>query len=206
MAARTTFFDAQTQASIAGGVRQVVILAAGYDGRALRFAHPDVRFFEVDLPGTQADKRCRLEDARADVTNVAFVPADLTTDDLPPLLAAAGFIAGAPALFTCEGLLTYLTRAHVEQLLRSVHAAAAPSSVFACNFHVRPPDAGLRARAGRAAVDLLLRAIGEPRRSVFAPGDPEALLSSSGWVIDTRIEADHEPDHGYGVCVSCTRR
>src|SRR6476620_6984112 len=54
MAARTAFFDQQTQAAIECGVRQVVILGAGYDGRALRFAHPGVVYFEVDRPATQA--------------------------------------------------------------------------------------------------------------------------------------------------------
>jgi len=34
-----------------------VILGAGYDDRALRFRSPGVRFFELDHPDTQADKR-----------------------------------------------------------------------------------------------------------------------------------------------------
>jgi hypothetical protein len=46
MASRTRFFDETTLSAIHGAVRQVVILGAGYDGRALRFAHPGVRFFE----------------------------------------------------------------------------------------------------------------------------------------------------------------
>ncbi len=60
IAARTPFFDDVTLAAIDAGVTQVVILGAGYDGRALRFAHPNVRFFEVDHPATQEDKRRRL--------------------------------------------------------------------------------------------------------------------------------------------------
>ena len=60
MAARTRFFDEQTQAAIHADVSQVVILGAGYDGRAMRFADPGTRFFEVDQTATQADKRRRL--------------------------------------------------------------------------------------------------------------------------------------------------
>ncbi len=55
--ARTAFFDQAVVDSIDSGVRQVVIGGAGYDGRALRYAKPGVRWFEVDHPSTQADKR-----------------------------------------------------------------------------------------------------------------------------------------------------
>lgn len=53
---RTRFFDAQVESAIANGVRQIVILGAGYEDRALRFRTPGVRFFEVDQPATQHDK------------------------------------------------------------------------------------------------------------------------------------------------------
>jgi hypothetical protein len=48
--ARTKHIDQSLQASLAGGVRQVVILGAGLDSRAYRMGpdHKDVRFFEVD--------------------------------------------------------------------------------------------------------------------------------------------------------------
>ena len=59
--ARTRFVDQQVQAAISGGMRQIVICGAGYDDRALRFRSPGVRFFELDHPGTQADKVKRLQ-------------------------------------------------------------------------------------------------------------------------------------------------
>jgi methyltransferase (TIGR00027 family) len=60
MARRTAFFDRASLAALERGVRQVVVLGAGYDGRALRFATPGVTWFEVDHPATQSDKRARL--------------------------------------------------------------------------------------------------------------------------------------------------
>ena len=54
--------------ALRSGIDQVVILAAGYDGRALRFHSPGVTFFEVDHPrdtGRQAPApRRRGRDAR----------------------------------------------------------------------------------------------------------------------------------------------
>ncbi len=86
LAARTAFFDGQVTAAIAAGTRQVVILGAGYDDRALRFGSPGVRFFEIDHPDTQADKRARLaailaEDAALVPGSAA--PADRSADGPP---------------------------------------------------------------------------------------------------------------------------
>src|SRR5260370_5068880 len=64
LAARTAFFDRTVVRAVDRGVRQVVIGAAGYDGRAFRYARPGVRWFEVDHPATQRDKLRRLERLR----------------------------------------------------------------------------------------------------------------------------------------------
>ena len=60
LAVRTSFFDRTVVSAIDHGVRQVVVGAAGYDGRAFRYAKPGVRWFEVDHPATQRDKLERL--------------------------------------------------------------------------------------------------------------------------------------------------
>jgi O-methyltransferase involved in polyketide biosynthesis len=50
LAARTRAFDRAVLHAIERGNTQIVVLGAGYDGRALRFASDDVRWFEVDHP------------------------------------------------------------------------------------------------------------------------------------------------------------
>src|SRR4029077_10258151 len=87
MEARTLFFDDAVVGAIDRGVNQVVILGAGYDGRALRFRTPAVRFFEVDHPATQADKRRRLDALDIATTGITFVDGDFTEprlDQRPP--------------------------------------------------------------------------------------------------------------------------
>jgi methyltransferase (TIGR00027 family) len=197
MAARTAFYDGMVQSSLADGIDQVVVLGAGYDGRALRFAAPGVRFFEVDHPATQADKARRLAEVGADLSGVHLVPADLAREDLGAVLAAAGFGADRPALFLCEGLLPYLTGAQGERLLQAAHDTSAPGSRFAVDFSVRPASIPWLARAIRGGVDVVLRAAGEPRRSEFGPGDPEALLARTGWTV--RPDPDRKLVHGFGL-------
>lgn len=50
---RTSFFDRVVLNALNRGTTQVAAIGAGYDGRALRYAKPGVRWFEVDHPVTQ---------------------------------------------------------------------------------------------------------------------------------------------------------
>jgi methyltransferase (TIGR00027 family) len=84
---RTRFFDRVVTDALSAGIDQIVSLGAGYDGRAVRYRTPGVRFFEVDHPATQATKRRRR--GRAAAPGVVFAPADLTVDDLGAVLRAA---------------------------------------------------------------------------------------------------------------------
>src|SRR5262249_27672612 len=73
LAARTFFFDRTVTGTLGRGVRQVVAGGAGYDGRALRYAKPGVRWFEVDHPATQRDKLQRLARLGIDTSHIGFV-------------------------------------------------------------------------------------------------------------------------------------
>ena len=53
LATRTLYFDEALKAAVDGGVSQVVVLAAGYDSRAVRMSQLPARFFEVDHPATR---------------------------------------------------------------------------------------------------------------------------------------------------------
>ena len=140
MARRTAFFDRASLAALERGVRQIVILGAGYDGRALRFATPGVTWFEVDHPATQSDKRARLAALGAPTRGIAFVPIDLNRDDLVRSLGRVGYDQTSPSLFLIEGLLGYLPRATTERVLTDLRALATPASRLAAAFPIAPKD------------------------------------------------------------------
>ena len=75
--ARTWFFDRVVLNAIERGVTQLLAVGAGYDGRSLRYAKAGVRWFEVDHPDTQSDKRARLDRLGIGTGHLTFVPADL---------------------------------------------------------------------------------------------------------------------------------
>src|SRR5947207_336852 len=131
LAARTAFFDRAVTGAIDRGVRQIVTGAAGYDGRALRYGRPDVRWFEVDHPATQRDKLGRLRRLGIIAPGVTFVEADFTQDPVAARLREAGLDPAAPSLFLLEGVAVYLEAAVLENVLGQFRQVAGPGSQLA---------------------------------------------------------------------------
>ncbi len=187
--ARTRFFDRQVLEALAAGVGQVVILGAGYDDRALRFRTPGARFFELDHPATQADKRRRLLAIDPDLDGVTLASVDLGADDVGRVLAGAGHDAGADTLFVAEGLLVYLDRATNHRVLAALAARATPDSVLAASLAVH--DSGLaddevaeRANARRPGGRV------EAWHTILTRPDYDDLLEHAGWLVTDRVEAE----------------
>ena len=158
LAARTSFFDRTVVSALDRGVGQVVVGAAGYDGRAFRYARPGVRWFEVDHPATQRDKLERLERLGLDASHVRFVEADFTRDPVAGRLRAAGLDPDAPGLFLLEGVAVYLEPAVLEDVLRQFRQVAAPGSSLAISVSLSRP----RGDTARARFQATVAALGEP--------------------------------------------
>ena len=181
LAVRTAFFDRIVVGALDGGVRQVVIGGAGYDGRALRYAKPGVRWFEVDHPATQADKRERLDRLGLAAAHVRFVAADFAADPVADLLLAAGLDANAPGLFLLEGVAVYLEQAVVDAVLDQFRQVAGAGSRLAISVSL----SGELDRGGRAGFRASVAARGEPARSAFAADEAEGILARAGWLVTT---------------------
>jgi methyltransferase (TIGR00027 family) len=176
--ARTRFFDAAVLDALGRGIDQVVIVGAGYDDRALRFRSPGVRFFELDQPATQADKRRRVE--RLDAGGLVFVAADFGRDSVADLLAAAGHDRSRPTLFVCEGLVIYLEESEILELLEALASRSAAGSELAVSLAVHPE--GVQSEAVvRAANARRGGARREPWRAILPAGAHLALLQRAGW-------------------------
>jgi methyltransferase (TIGR00027 family) len=199
LAARTAFFDRTVVGALDEGTRQVVIGGAGYDGRALRYARPGVRWFEVDHPATQADKRERLGRLGLATEHVRFVAADFAADPVVDLLLAAGLDAGAPSLFLLEGVAAYLDSAVVDSVLDQFRQVAGPGSRLAISvFLSGGPD------QGRADLQASVAKMGEPLRSGFAADETAGILARAGWLVtegpeDPETVARHQRMRSFGL-------
>ncbi len=197
LAARTRFFDQTVVGALRSGVDQVVIGAAGYDGRALRYAKPGVRWFEVDHPATQQDKRDRLARLGLDAGQVRFVPADFTRDPVADLLREAGLKAARPALFLLEGVAVYLERPVLEAVLTQFREVAGAGSRLAISVSLSGYD-----EAARARFQAWVASMGEPARSTLDAAEAEDLLFRAGW----RLAADGDPDDQEAAAATSRRR
>ena len=179
--ARTAFFDRTVVDAIDGGTVQLVVVGAGYDGRSLRYARPDVRWFELDHPDTQADKLARLADLGIDARHVGFAAADFTADDPAAALRRAGHDPSRPSLYLCEGVAGYLTNGVVAGLLASLRGGAAVGSSFAITVSLEPrPD---DAAATRTLLDAAVSRMGEPLASALPRAEVRPFFQASGWTV-----------------------
>jgi methyltransferase (TIGR00027 family) len=199
--ARTRFFDTVVVAAIEGGIDQVVIAAAGYDGRAWRYARPGVGWFEVDHPITQKDKVARLDELGIVRDHVRFIGADFALDPLAPALLAAGLDAERPCVFLLEGVAVYLERATLETVLRDFGRLAAPGSLLAISISVSSGDPDLSSR--RQAFQAAVASMGEPTRSTLSADEVDPLLLATGW---RRRDSDDAPGARAGLIVARSTR
>jgi methyltransferase (TIGR00027 family) len=171
---RSAFAEDRLQQAVARGVRQAVVLGAGFDTFAYRQPSwmDGVRLFEVDAPVTQADKRTRLRAAGiAEPANVVYAPVDFERTSLRDGLLDAGVDLDAPAFFSWLGVMVYLSREAIDTVFATI-GAMPPSTEIAFTFS--------QGRGGDALSDRVA-AIGEPLRTFVSVAELEALLRTHGF-------------------------
>lgn len=179
MQVRTRVIDDALRAFLAGGGKQLVVLGAGYDCRALRLPElADVRVLEVDHPATQGRKRAVLErlGVRSPATYVTWNFEQRPMEDLPEVLAEAGLDLSAPVFTIWEGVTMYLTESAIDASLRAIRAWSAPGSQLAMTYFAKsrltsPP---LLTRAMQAVVATF----GEPWKFGWVPEELPAYLAA----------------------------
>jgi methyltransferase (TIGR00027 family) len=170
------------------GTRQIVLLAAGMDARALRLSWPKgTTVYEIERGDVLQYKESILSQLQA-TPRARRVPlaCDLR-DDWRGALQLAGHDATRPTAFLVEGLLSYLPDEPAAHAILSAAAEiAAPGSTVGLDLvgatllsspYIRTYLDGLAAR-------------GVPW--VFGTNDPEGLLERAGW-RDVRVVQPGEP-------------
>jgi methyltransferase (TIGR00027 family) len=178
---RTRFTEDALQLAVGRGIRQYVLIGAGFDSFALRrpaFA-VDLEIFEIDVPATQTLKIERIEACgMALPDSVHFIAADLSRETVAAALARSAFRADELTFFSWLGVTMYLTRDANLDTLRSIATCAPVASelVFTYiderRFDARP--------AAFVELEARVAALGEPFLSGFDPGTLALELKSCG--------------------------
>jgi len=181
MALRTRYIDDCVQRSLDHGTRQVVVLGAGLDTRASRLGRRGVRFFEVDQPASQADKRERLSRfERYPLDAATFVPCDFELDDFVQLLELAGLDRRAPTCFVWEGVIYYLAEDAARSTLVRLASEFDPRSLLILDYlNSKMAKASPRLRDEDRAMKEIIDGLGEPMQ--FGIDDPTPLMAECGY-------------------------
>jgi methyltransferase (TIGR00027 family) len=195
---RTRLIDELTERVLAEGIRQVVILGAGFDCRAHRLpALRSATVYEVDRAATQAEKRARLRGAGGDAGHVRYVSVDFLRDDLGERLRAAGWRADGATFFIWEGVSNYLTEEAVAGVL-SLVGGAAPGSALAFTYIHKGAIDGSAPFHGAERLRESVRRLGEPWTFGMVPAEVPAHLARFGLRLEEDVGADEYRER-YGV-------
>lgn len=135
LAARDRFIDDVLQNFLKEGMQQLVILGAGYDSRAYRFALQDVRTFEVDHPATQQDKLEKVQRIFGKLpAHVCYVPVDFNTQTVADRLLQSGYDPTRKTLFIWQGVSMYLTARAVDDMLALVTQCSGNGSAIVFDY------------------------------------------------------------------------
>ena len=166
--ARVKHMDGVLRKELADGTRQVVILGAGFDSRAYRFADrlAEIPTFEVDHPVTATVKRQRVRRIFGRLpAHVHYVDADLSVDgELKKRLANAGYRRELRTLVIWSGVTPYIPEDGVDAVLRWLARDAGPGSSVVFDYAYREAVEGRGFFYGAPQLRRRVAEGGEPLR------------------------------------------
>ena len=143
MIARTAYFDTLFVGAINSRTPQIVLLGAGYDTRAYRFAmqNSSTTIIELDAAPTQNRKLKCLRKARIVIPErVKFASIDFNKESLKDVLENAGYDNREKTLFIWEGVSYYLDTESVDEMLEFVSQSLHNESTIAFDYTIPISD------------------------------------------------------------------
>jgi methyltransferase (TIGR00027 family) len=191
VAVRTRYIDDCLGDALRHGMKQVVILGAGFDCRAYRIREiAESRVFETDHPATQATKKEILSRClRTLPPHVTYVPIDFTAGTLDAVMQASGYRPDVRTFFICEGVTHYLPADTIDAVFRYVGRSAAGSQLVFTYIHHGMLDGSSRF-VGAANTLATVRRAGEPYTFGFDPGDLPRYLAARNLALIEDVDAD----------------
>ncbi|MGG3926437.1 class I SAM-dependent methyltransferase [Metabacillus fastidiosus] len=137
LVSRSRYAEDHLLSAIERGVKQYVILGAGFDTFALRQEDlpEDFVIYEVDHPDTQKFKIQRMKEMHIEKPdNLRFVPADFMKESLQVKLKEQGFDEQKLSFFSLLGVSMYLSKADFLKILSFISNIAPAGSSFVFDY------------------------------------------------------------------------
>ena len=184
LAIRARIADDLAKEMANSGLKQLVLLGAGFDSMALRIRDSltGVAVFEVDHPSTQ-EVKVKVMTRLGTPGNLTFVAVDFERDDFVEKLTAAGFDRSRLSLIIWMGVSYYLTPQAISRALNQLSSAASPNSMLAFDYILQTvidrPSHSLTAMVAARRVAL----VGEPWIFGLKPEEVADYLGPFGFKL-----------------------
>ncbi len=199
MLVRTRFIDDCLAEELGRGLRQLVVLGAGYDTRALRFSQlkETVAVFELDHPETQ---RVKMEKIRRHMgslpAHVNFTPINFEKESIAEKLLACPYDPSAKTLFIWEGVSYYLPAEAVDRTLSFIGACSGEQSSIVFDYFPPSVAEGTCRLAEAAGLRKGLKHFGEEILFGIRPDGMVRFLENRGF---TCVKNEAASDYGRAV-------
>jgi methyltransferase (TIGR00027 family) len=213
--ARERYIDDVLQNFIHEGLKQLVILGAGYDSRAYRFDLSGVKTFEIDHPATQAEKLVKLRTIFGKIPeHVSYVPIDFNTQNLEERLLESGYDPRLKTLFIWQGVTMYLTPTAMDTTLAFPVKHSAPGSAIVFDYLYKAVLEGIQKQNEISNMHRYRFMTGEQLTFGIAENTVETFLKERGFreardvnandlkvIYFTGKNADRKVVGGYGIVI-----
>jgi methyltransferase (TIGR00027 family) len=189
---RKCFINQQVLEAITVGIRQVMVIGAGFDTLCFRLApqFTGVQFLELDHPSTSRIKH-KAVTRLGQPENLHFISADIATSNLSEVMQKeACWNTESAGMIIAEGVLMYMEPERVETLFLEAARCGAAGSRITFTHMVPGGCSGDEGNVTR----FLAQLIGEPLLSSIETSDLPAMLNKSGWRLIS--DRDEDPSHG----------
>lgn len=196
---RAWAIDEHVKREVMAGVRQVVVLGAGYDSVAYRMEElrrEGVKVFEVDEPTTSGQKQAKVREilGRLPLERVVYIQVNFereTLEDMKRKLLEQSYDPKEKTVFTLGGVLPYLNEEAADSLFRFIASTSGPGSsvVFTDFDFVRLQELASRDERVRGFFAEVAR-LGEPIKFGLGPERQRPYLTERGYgeVVSTSVK------------------
>ncbi|MCT4621603.1 MAG: class I SAM-dependent methyltransferase [Marinisporobacter sp.] len=184
--ARSRYAEDMLENGIKLGVKQYVILGAGFDTFAFRkFKELNkIKVFEVDHPATQELKLKRIKELGWEIDeNIKYVPVDFSKGNFKKFLLDSGYNPNELSFFSWLGVTYYLRKEEIHNMLKNIVSMAPKGSSLVFDyadediFYPEKTSARVNAMVGMAKM------AGEPMKTGYTYSDIESDFEKNGLLI-----------------------
>jgi methyltransferase (TIGR00027 family) len=176
--ARTKYIDDLLQQTVDSGAKQVMILGAGFDTRAMRLDFlKNIPVIEIDHPDTSVFKVKKLKQSGEELpNNIRYLQIDFNKESLEQLADKQGLNFNIPTAIVWEGVTNYLTQEAIDTTFDFLKKFADDSYVIFTYIHKQVLD-NPQSFAGTEKFFKKLKQNEEPWTFGFLPAElPDYLM------------------------------